>query len=77
LRFAGLAIVLVTVVVEAPAKLLGPNPSGWSTLAVAAAINVVRIAALGIAIGIVSSRLHNRPASQESHSTFAQSSNHS
>lgn len=62
LRPAGLAIVLATVVVEVPAKLLGPNPSGWGTLAVAAAINVIRIAALGIAIGVVSSRLHNRAA---------------
>lgn len=47
------ALVLLTVFVEAPSKLLSGVPDSGHWLLVATAFNVIRVLALGVAIGLV------------------------
>lgn len=54
------ALVAVTVFVEVPAKFLTPTDDAWRYFLIAALFNVVRIAALGVVIGLLYGRLHRR-----------------
>lgn len=56
------ALVMVTVLVEVPTKLLGSSARPWHELLVASAINAIRIPALGLAIGSAARRLLSSPA---------------
>lgn len=66
LWLSGAALVLLTVFVEVPSKLLSgvSDPGHW--LLVATAFNVIRILALGVAIGLVT---RQQPAGASPHST--------
>ncbi|TFC44355.1 MULTISPECIES: hypothetical protein [Cryobacterium] len=52
------ALVAVTALVEVPAKLLTPTPDAWRYFLIAALFNVIRIAALGVVIGLLYGRLY-------------------
>jgi len=55
-----IALVAVTALVEVPAKLLTPTHDAWQYFLIAALFNVIRIAALGVVIGLLYGRLYGR-----------------
>lgn len=58
LFLSSIALVVVTVLVEVPAKFLTPTIGCWRYFLVAGLFNVVRFSALGAAIGYAYSRLN-------------------
>ena len=54
------ALVAVTALVEVPAKFLAPTHDAWRYFLIAALFNVIRIAALGVVIGLLYGRLYKR-----------------
>lgn len=54
------ALVAVTALVEVPAKFLTPTHDAWQYFLIAALFNVIRIAALGVVIGLLYGRLYGR-----------------
>ena len=67
LALSAIALLLLTLVVEVPSKLRSgvADPGHW--LIVASMFNVVRILALGVAVGLVIRPGHARPPSRPSH----------
>jgi hypothetical protein len=59
------ALVMVTMLIEAPAKLLMPTSDAWRYFLIGAVFNVVRILALGIAVGYLYARLHTSAMSSK------------
>jgi len=53
-----IALILVTLLIEAPAKLLTPTSDAWRYFLIGALFNVLRILALGVAIGYLYDRLN-------------------
>lgn len=53
-----IALILVTLLIEAPAKLLMPMSDAWRYFLIGAGFNVLRILALGIGIGYVYDRIN-------------------
>jgi hypothetical protein len=49
---------MVTMVIEVPAKLLTPMSDAWRYFLIGAVFNVLRILALGVAIGYLYARLN-------------------
>jgi len=54
------ALFVVTVVVEVPAKLLTTTTGAWRSFFIAGVINLVRLLALGVVIGYLYDRLDGR-----------------
>jgi len=54
------ALVMVTVLIEIPAKFLTPANDAWRTFLIGATFNVLRITALGVVIGALYDRLDSR-----------------
>jgi hypothetical protein len=55
-----IALIMVTMVIEVPAKLLTPMSDAWRYFLIGAVFNVLRILALGVAIGYLYDRLNAR-----------------
>lgn len=62
LVLALVALVVVTVVIEAPSKLLVPVTDAWRYFLIAGIFNALRIAALGLVVGWVFQRIQGRSA---------------
>lgn len=58
LLLSSVALVVVTVLVEVPAKLLTPTIADWRYFLVAGLFNIVRFSALGVAVGYAHQRLN-------------------
>lgn len=55
---SSIALIVLTVLIEAPSKLLTPAGDAWRYFLIAALFNVLRILALGLAVGYLYLRLH-------------------
>jgi hypothetical protein len=53
-----IALIIITVFIEAPAKFLTPMSDAWRYFLTGAGFNVVRIPALGVAIGYLYGKLN-------------------
>jgi hypothetical protein len=53
-----IALIMVTMLIEVPAKLLTPMSDAWRYFLIGAMFNVLRIPALGVAIGYLYDRLN-------------------
>lgn len=54
------ALVVVTALVEVPAKFLSPTHDVWRYFLIAALFNVIRTSTLGVVIGLLYGRLYGR-----------------
>jgi CBS domain containing-hemolysin-like protein len=61
-----IALMIVTMLIEVPAKLLTPTSDAWRYFLIGAVFNVLRILALGIAIGYLYDRLNARARTSRS-----------
>ena len=55
-----IALVIVTLLIEVPAKFLTTTSDAWRYFLIAAVFNVLRILALGVVIGYLCGRLNGR-----------------
>jgi hypothetical protein len=59
---SGLALAVVTVVIEVPSKLFASSPDPLRYFLIGLLFNAIRILALGVVIGLVSGRRNALPA---------------